>query len=181
MENESFFEKRFMSVVNSLYDVISDTMILRALEDTKGQKARIKTQPIPFYRSTNKTSTEVFALEEKGIGSDKQPTFTLVLREVDTRHELGYIPNVRCSTAKEPDTIYDALDTLVTFIINRRKKPEYEARLAELQQKRKVNDQEITPEEMIEILFLSIYLQTIECNDLLIAEGYPIDKEPINS
>jgi hypothetical protein len=181
MDKNFLFDERFVAIVTALYDVISDTMILRDLEAKKRPKARIKTQPIPFYRLGNKISTEIYALEEKGGGTDEHPTYTLTLREVATKRELGYVPHVYCSVAHEPDTLVDALDTLATFIYNRKVAiADTKAKINDLDQKLQGKDQANNLDLRYEWLFYHLKLGAMETNDMLVAEGYPVDKTPIN-
>ncbi len=178
MEKESFFEKRFIAAVNSLYDLISTAKLLRALAATKRSNVRIKTQAVLFFALNKRIQTEIYALEEKSIGSNKERMFTLVLRRFDTKQELGYIPHVRCSTAFEPGTIADALDILVTFIFNKTEAiPKTKAKIKELKQKLKEKDQENITELEFELCYLQCRLTNMEEIDMLISEGYSVDRD----
>ena len=178
MDNETFFEKRFMSAVNSLHNLISTAKLLRALAATKKSNIRIKTQAVLFFPLCKRIQTEIYALEEKSISSNKERMYTLALRIVDTKQELGYIPHVRCSTDFEPGTIADALDILVTFIFNRTSAiPETKVKIKEIQQKLKENDQANNTELEYELCYLQGRLTEMEEKDMLISEGYPTKYE----
>lgn len=178
MDNETFFEKRFTAAVNSLHNLISTAMFLRVFVATKKSNVRLKTQAVLFFPLNKRIQTEIYALEEKSIGSNKERMFTLALQRVDTKQELGYIPHVRCSSAFEPGTIADALDTLVTFVFNKSTAiPKTKAKIKEIQQKLKENDQANNTELEYELCYLQGRLTEMEEKDMLISEGYPTKYE----